>query len=360
MRQHLGGVAVKDEVGDAVIETLDQFLTQGLKLGEPLGHFQTGHFSRHAQADDTHDIFGAGPFPVFLDAALDEGPDAGAPADIERPHAVGTVELVGRQAEQVHLNLFDIDGNDARGRHGIGVKGHFPGLGDLADVGDGLDRADFVVGHLDGDQDGLVGDGLFHGRRVHQAVGIHIQGGYFIVHQAEGAQGVENGLVFDIGGDDVPAFFPLGKGHAFDGLVDGFGAPGGEDDVLGVGVEQGRGLVPGLIQGLCRGLAEAMIAGWIAEDIIHDMVHRLFYLGVERGGGVIVKIDHIHAAFLQRSGILMFMRQVGAAGDAKFGLPPYFPCHNRGNNRRRSFPGGAALFHPRRSRLYWPAGPDSF
>ncbi len=122
----------------------------------------------------------------------------------------------------------------------------------------------------------------------------------------------------------MAAFLPLGKGHALDGLVHRFGAPGGEDDILGVGVKQSRGLVPGLIQGLGRGLTEAMIAGWIAEDIIHDMVHRLFYLGMEGRGGVIVKIYHIHAEFLRQSVYLVFMGQIGAAGLAERRFPLVF------------------------------------
>ena len=143
---------------------------------------------------------------------------------------------------------------------------HLVLLGDLGDIGDGFDGADLVVGQHDADENGLGGDGLLHRGWVHQAVLIHVQGGHPVIQEAQGAQGVEHGFVFDVGGDDVAALLPQADGHALDGMVVGLGAAGVEDDLLGVGVEQRRHLTPGFFQGGGGRLAHLIVGGRVAED----------------------------------------------------------------------------------------------
>ena len=165
-------------------------------------------------------------------------------------------------------------------------KDDFVLLGDLGDIGDGFDGADFVVGQHDADENGLRGDGLFHRGGVHQAVLVHVQGSDPVIHQAQGAQGIEHGFVLDVGGDDVAAFLPEADGHAFEGMVVGLGAAGGEDHFLGVGgVDQRRHLGPGLFQGGGGRLAHLIVGGRVAEDGLQVLGHRLFDLGVQGRGG---------------------------------------------------------------------------
>ena len=54
------------------------------------------------------------------------------------------------------LSFMHVDGNLADGLHGVGVEEDALLVAELADLGDGLDDADLVVGVHDADEDGLV------------------------------------------------------------------------------------------------------------------------------------------------------------------------------------------------------------
>ena len=47
--------------------------------------------------------------PVLLSASLDERIELYIPAHIESPDPLGSVQLVGRNGQQVHSEFFDID-----------------------------------------------------------------------------------------------------------------------------------------------------------------------------------------------------------------------------------------------------------
>ena len=179
----------------------------------------------------------------------------------------------------------DVHRHDAGGGHGVGVKGDFVLLGDPGDIGDGLDGADFVVGQHDADENGVRRNGPFHRGGVHHAVLVHVQGSDPIIQEPQGAQGIEHGFVLDVGGDDVAALLPKPDGHAFQGVVAGFRAAGGEDHFLGLGVDQRRHLAPGVFQGLGGRLAHLILGGGIAQDGLDMLGHRLFHLGVQGRGG---------------------------------------------------------------------------
>ena len=73
------------------------------------------------------------------------------------------------------LSALDVDGDLADGLDGVGVEEDALLVADFADLADGLDDADFVVGVHDGDEDGLVGafgdDGAAEVVKVDEAVG---------------------------------------------------------------------------------------------------------------------------------------------------------------------------------------------
>ena len=51
---------------------------------------------------------------------------------VERSNTLGSVELVGRNAEQVHAEILDIERDLACGLYGVGVEEGTGTVGDLA------------------------------------------------------------------------------------------------------------------------------------------------------------------------------------------------------------------------------------
>ena len=80
-----------------------------------------------------------------------------APANIQRANTLGAVDLVRGDRQHVDVVGHDVDRNLADSLHGVGVEEDALLVADLADLANGLQDADFVVGGHDGDQDGLVG-----------------------------------------------------------------------------------------------------------------------------------------------------------------------------------------------------------
>ena len=135
----------------------------------------------------------------------------------------------------------------------------------LADLGDGLHRADLVVGVHHGDQTGLRGDGLLHLLGGHHAVLMDVQKGDGEALLLQGLQGVENGVVLEGGGDDVGLALQLPKGsHRADGLVVRLTAPGGKDHLGGLTAQTLGNASAGLGEGLLGPLARRVEAGGVA------------------------------------------------------------------------------------------------
>ena len=80
-----------------------------------------------------------------------------AAADVQRADTLGAVDLVAGEREHVDVVLLHVDRDLADGLDGVGVEEDALLVAELADLGDGLDDADLVVGVHDGDEDGLVG-----------------------------------------------------------------------------------------------------------------------------------------------------------------------------------------------------------
>ena len=61
--------------------------------------------------------------------------------------------------------------------------------------------------------------------------------------------------MFDLAGDNVIAFIPIGFSDTFKGLIVGFGAAAGKDNLFRPAIEQGSNLAAGLHDGLVGGYA---------------------------------------------------------------------------------------------------------
>ena len=128
---------------------------------------------------------------------------AGAAFDEERTDTLGGVELVAGEREQIELKRFHVDGNFSGGLHGVGVEIDVGFRGDAANLRERLDGAEFVVGVHDGDEHGFRANGLAQVVEINEAVAIHGEIGDGDTLFFESLAGIEDGFVFDGGGDDV-------------------------------------------------------------------------------------------------------------------------------------------------------------
>ena len=103
-------------------------------------------------------------------------------------------------------------------------------------------------------------------------------------------------MMFDGGGDDVPALGLQEAGGAEDGQVGALGAAAGEDDFAGFGAQNLRRAVARVIQESPGLAADVMHAGRIAPDLAQERQHRLPDLRVQGRSGVVIEIDRLHGA----------------------------------------------------------------
>ena len=107
----------------------------------------------------------------------------------------------------------------------------------------------------------------------------------------EGFEAIGDGVVFCGAGDEV-IFFGVETAGGEDGGVVGFGAAAGEDDFVGVAVEEGGGLFAGEVDCFADGFGGGVGAGGVGEVILEEREHGLEDGGVELRGGVVVEVDH--------------------------------------------------------------------
>src|SRR5262245_25970491 len=83
-------------------------------------------------------------------------------------------------------------------------------------------------------------------------------------------------------------------GEAEEGEVVCLGGAAGEDDLVGVGVEQGGGPFAGVLEGLTGASAGAVTTGGIASYLGEVRPHGLPDRRQDRGGGVVVEVQTVH------------------------------------------------------------------
>ena len=84
--------------------------------------------------------------------------------------------------------------------------------------------------------------------------------------------------------------------------VVGLGGAAGEDDFIGVGVEQVGDCLAGILEGLAGAAAEAMGAGRVAERFAGKRLHRLHHGRQQRRGCIVVQVDQVLIHWLRRIG----------------------------------------------------------
>ena len=166
-------------------------------------------------------------------------------ADVQRAHALGTVELVAGEGKQVCVPVVHVDGNGPGGLHCVGVEQHARLPGDLTDLSNGFQRADLVIGGHDGDQGRIVRQRPADVVRGNQTVFVHRQIGDAKAVPFQRAAAVQHCVMLDGGGNDV--LFARLCYSAADGPVVAFAAPGGEVNFPGLGMKRRGHLPPGVL-----------------------------------------------------------------------------------------------------------------
>ena len=195
----VGGVeaTIGDACEDALLENVAQ-------AGDARGvrfEREAGEFSGFAEADDASDIFGAGAEAALVMSAIEKLAEARAVFDEESANAFGGVELVAGEREQIKLQGFDVEGNFSNGLNSIGVEVDVSFGGNFPDLGERLDGAEFVVRVHHGDENGFGAKGAAEFVEIDEALATDGEISDGDVLLLESLAGVEDGFVFDGGGD---------------------------------------------------------------------------------------------------------------------------------------------------------------
>jgi len=220
--------------------------------------------------------------------------EARALAGVERAHALGRIKLVAAHAVEVHAERLDIHGQFAKSLHTVHVQHGARLVDDAGDFGDGLERAEFVIGVHDADQHGFGAQRAADVVGADDAAGRNGQAGDLHTLGAQLLGGRDDGGVLDGAGDDVPARGGGGARHAENGEIVGLGAAAGEHDLRRAGVDHRGHLAAGGFQTLFRRLSEMVDAGRVTIHLSEAGHRRFQNFRIDRRGGVVIEVEMLH------------------------------------------------------------------
>ena len=105
-----------------------------------------------SETNDAWDIFRAGAAIAFVMATVELRFEGRAGANVERTDALRAVYFVRGNGEQVHAETIYIERQLSGGLHGVAMEQDVCSGGDTANLFDGLNGAELVVGMHDADQ----------------------------------------------------------------------------------------------------------------------------------------------------------------------------------------------------------------
>ena len=286
-------LALDAHVADPFPDTVFQALLQ-LPLALALRcQVAAGDDASCAQCGDARNIFGAGAPPALLVAAVQQRLQRRGGAFVPAADPLRRVNLVSGKRQKIDAEVVHRKGHLAQCLHRVGVHQGAAFVGRGGNVGDGLQRADLVVGQHDGNQNRLVRQAVAHRLRVHDAAFVHRHVGNFVTLPFEGAAGVQDGRMLDLRRDQVAPAFPVCLRHPLDNGVVGLGAAAAEDDRRGGRAQHFRHRVAGVVDGHARPPAVPVHTRRVAERLALKRQHRIQYLREHRRRGVVV---HVHVS----------------------------------------------------------------
>src|SRR5260370_39959811 len=165
-----GGVYAR--LGNAVQETLLQAVAEGR---DALGVFDerlASDFSGLAEAHNAGDVFRAGTKAALVMTAVKKLAQTCSATNVQSADALGRIQFMSGNREQIDLELVDVDRDFSRGLHGVSVEVDVGFLGEVADLFERLDGAELVVGVHDGDENGFGPDGATQLLHIYLSVAI--------------------------------------------------------------------------------------------------------------------------------------------------------------------------------------------
>ena len=240
-------------------------------------------------------------------AAVEERLERDAFANKERACALGSVHFVTGDGEQIDpaQGAGEVEGQLARGLHGVSVEEHAARPHLLGGFGDRLQRTGFIIGQHKRDQTGVRPQHRHHCCGRNDAVAVRRKVTDLNAAPLKGLGRMENGVVLDGGGDQVRWLAAIEKGlqHAGEREVVAFRAARGENDLFGRSAEQGGDRGAGTLHRRPCSLAAGMGRAWVAEALGPPGLHGGKDLGQHRRRCVSVKVDP-HKKRVRRSGHL--------------------------------------------------------
>jgi hypothetical protein len=201
---------------------------------------------------------------------------------------------MGRHGEGIHAEFFRTAANLAERLHRVRMEEHSPLPADRGEISDRLDDARLVVGKHDRHQNGLLPESRRKGFPVDETPRIHTH-----FREAEPliagkcSHRMKHGVMLRGNRDEmIPAGGTVAASHSKDGKIAALRTSAREDDSVGFHTEQAGDPITRPVDhrpGPARG---GMHPRGIPPDSLLQRSHRLARLGAERGGGVVIKIDH--------------------------------------------------------------------
>src|SRR5208282_6045252 len=164
VRQAMFERAVDENLVELGFQALFEAVAESAQSNGLFFHFLLAELACFAEANDAGHVEGAGTHAALVAAAVNDGGELHtgvAAANIQRANALGAVNLVAANGQQVDVVFLYVDRNLANGLHAVRGEENAVFLGDFADLGDGIDDANLVVGVHDGDQNGGRANGGF-------------------------------------------------------------------------------------------------------------------------------------------------------------------------------------------------------
>src|SRR5580704_2876134 len=227
--------AVDVDLIELGFQTLFQAVAQSAEPRTLCLHFLLTEFTGFAQADDARHVERPGTHAALVAAAIDDGRELHArvaAANIQRANALGTVNFVAADGQQVDIVFLHVHRDFADGLHAVNGKENAVFLGDFADFGDGIDHANLIVGVHYGDQDGGRPNGSFQIIQADAAIALHRQIGNLEPVFFQALARIKNRFVLDGLSDDVVALFAEHFRDTLDHQIVRFGRAACKDDLF--------------------------------------------------------------------------------------------------------------------------------
>ena len=223
----------------------------------------------------------------------DEGAECDPPPDVECSHALGAVELVGGDGQEVDGAVLHIELDLARHLHRVHVERNAPSLDDLAGLAHREDHAGLVVGVHHRDQGGVVREGIPELVQVQHAVLVDPQPGNPIALLLQVLSEPQHRGMLHRRGDEVALFRRAFEDPANGGAVPLRAATGEQDLDFVAGAQKSGHLRPGVVEGPPHPASEAVDAGRVAVQLGEIGRHGLVGLRLDTRGCVVVEIDDV-------------------------------------------------------------------